>query len=162
MPPPRGHDDAHRVNGALERIAALYHLPYLHLHMAFFTFHDTLNRCIRRRYRRAEPFLLTAPEVVAMAHLYRLLPAPWRSENANLMYVLYAMLTFYFSFWNGDFMSFGMREIARSLGLRERLAFEKMVLYLGTWYGHGMFGISVRSDAYEAWERFLFQKVSKV
>jgi len=144
------------MNAALERMAAVHKIPYLHVHMAFYTFHRAVNRELRRRYPREPPFLITAPEIVLVTYMYGVLPEGLRLRG-NLMSVLYALLTYYFCFWGGDFVSLGVRRIARLVGLKNRKEFEGFVLYLGLQYYSGMYGVAKHDEAYSAWENYLFQ-----
>lgn len=140
---------------ALERLAAHHKISYLHVHMAFWTFHNTMNERIRRKYPRGDAFWITPPEIVGVACLFGRLPEEVRLRS-NLMTVLYALLAVYFSFWGVDFMSFGMRRIARFLTLDKPVEFEEFVVYVCTHFYKDLFSISQRSDAYEAWESYLF------
>ena len=149
------------MNTALERLAAVHKIPYLHVHMAFYTFHCAVNRELRRRYPREDLFLITRPEIVLVTYMYGMLPESLRLWG-NLMHVLYALLAYYFSFWGGDFVKLGVRRIARFLGLKDPKKFEELVLYLGLRYYGGMYGIADRHEGYNAWENYLFQNVSNV
>ena len=149
------------MDTALARMAGVHKIPYLHVHMAFYTFHRAVNRELRRRYPREAPFLITRPEIVLVTYMYGVLPKSLRLRG-NLMYVLYALLTYYFCFWGGDFVSLGVRRIARLLGLENRKELERFVVYLCLQYYGGMYGITDRHEAYNAWETYLFQPCQNV
>jgi len=150
-----------QMDVALGRMAAVHKIPYLHVHMAFYTFHRVINQELRRRYPREPLFLITAPEIILITYMYGVLPERLRLRG-NLMSVLYALLTYYFCFWGGDFVSIGIRRIARMLSLKNRKEFEGFVLYLCSQYYAGMYGIAEHNKAYNAWETYLFQNVSSV
>ena len=143
------------MDTALKQMAAVHKIPYLHVHMAFYTFHRVVNRELRHRYPREDPFLITRPEIILVTYMYGMLPEPVRLWG-NLMHVLYALLTYYFSFWGGDFVSLGVQRIGRLLGLKNLKRFEGFVLYLCLQYYGGMYGVADRHEAYDAWENYLF------
>lgn len=143
------------MNDALQRLAAVHHIPYLHVHMAFHEFHTVMNKKLKHRFPHEDSFLITRPEVVLVTYMYGILPESLRLRG-NLMYVLYALLTYYFCFWGVDFISLGVRKIGLLLGLGDLRGFEKLVVYFCVRYYGGLYGVANYYEPYRAWEKYLF------
>lgn len=142
---------------ALRHITELYGLPYLPVHMAVFNFHACVNRYLRRLPDAQEPFPVRAPELVWLGYTLGELPDVMRREP-NLLWLLYALLTLYFVYWEADFIPLRVRRLARMLGVaprEQRRRFERLVLYLSTHHTKGLQGVARDTPAYRAWEHFL-------
>lgn len=141
----------------LKGLATLHKIPYIHVHMAFFTFHKAIDGWLRRHHPKEDRFRITRMEIVLITYLYGHLPGSLRLRG-NLTYVLHALLAFYFSNWGVDFVPLTLHKMAALLNLKDQKHFENLVVYLCVHCNRGIYSIAQPSTAYDAWEDYLFPK----
>lgn len=142
------------MDHGLRRVAQIYKIPYLHVHFAFYQFHKTIGNCLKHNYPNEGPFRITRQEVVFVAYTYGALPASIRSKG-NLMYILYAILTFYMCFWAVDFTYLQLHDVANMLKVDDVGFFERLVVYLSSHHYRALYALDSRE--YAAWEACLFK-----